>query len=278
MISKGFLIYATGADYVKQAYLCAMSLKATGNTHPVSIVTCDNIPNKYKWVFDQIIPIPWYEKSDSRFQTEHRWKLYHATPYDETIVLDSDVLVLQNLDYFWNIVKNYELYYPTKVFTYRKEPVTSNYYRKAFTENMLPNVYNTLHFFKKSEICKEFFTWVELISNNWELFYGNFCKQHYPKQPSMDITCAIALKILDIDTLCTNDTQELPSIVHMKTKIQGWKKSTARWQDKVGVYFRDDLVLKIGNHLQDTVFHYTENDFVTDQIMEKYESCLKIQK
>lgn len=275
MSSKGFLIYAEGEEYVKQAYLCAMSIIATKNSYPVSIVTCDTVPENYKWAFDQIIDIPWYEKTDSRFKTEHRWKLYHATPYEETIVLDTDVLVLQNLDYLWSFFKNYELYYPSRVFTYRKDLVTSDYYRKAFTANNLPNVYNTLHYFKKCETSKEYYAWVELINNNWELFYGNFCKEHFPKQASMDVTCAIAAKIMDIDTEITNAKQDLPMLVHMKPAVQDWKQSANNWQSRVGVYLTDDLKLKIGNHLQDTVFHYTEDDFVTEEILGKYETCLK---
>ena len=275
MSSKGFLIYAKGSEYVKQAYLCAMSIRATENSYPVSIVTCDTVPKEYKWAFDQIIDIPWYEESDSRFQTEHRWKLYHATPYEETIVLDTDVLVLQNLDYIWSFFKNYDIYYPTRVFTYRKELVTNNYYRKAFYTNNLPNVYNTVHFFRKSDKSKEYYTWVELINNNWELFYGHFCKEHFPKMASMDISCAIAAKIMDIDTEITNTKQDLPMIVHMKPAIQNWRNRTTSWQDRVGVYLTNDLHLKIGNHLQDTIFHYTEDDFVTDEIIGKYETCLK---
>jgi hypothetical protein len=273
--NKGFLIYAAGQVYIKQAYLCAMSVLATENSYPVSIVTSDKVPDEYKWVFDKIIDIPWYTETNSRFQTEHRWKLYHATPYKETIVLDADVLVLQNLDYAWNFFKNYDLFYPTNVFTYRKEHVTSDYYRKAFTANGLPNVYNTLHYFKKCDKSKEYYTWVELINNNWELFYGHFCKEYFPKQPSMDITCAIAAKVMDIDTEITNAKQDLPMLVHMKPAIQNWTNVTSEWQTRVGVYLTDDLKLKIGNHLQDTVFHYTEESFVTDNIIEKYEQCLK---
>ena len=76
------------------------------------------------------------------------------------------------------------------MFTYRKELITNSFYRKAFVKNNLPSVYNTLHYFKKCDLCKEYYTWVELICNNWELFYGNFCQEFYPKQPSMDITAA----------------------------------------------------------------------------------------
>lgn len=275
MSNKGFLLYAEGDEYIKQAYLCAMSILATKNSYPISLVTPDTISDEYKWAFDQIIPVPWYEKADSRFKTEHRWKLYHVTPYEETIVLDTDVLVLQNLDYLWSFFRNYDLYYPTRVFTYRKDLVTNDFYRKAFTANNLPNVYNTLHYFKKCDKSKEFYGWVELINNNWELFYGNFCKEHFPKQASMDVTCAIAAKIMDIDTEITNAKQDLPILVHMKPAIQNWTQTVSSWQSRVGVYLTSDLKLKIGNHHQDSVFHYTENSFVTDDIIRKYEQCLK---
>ena len=78
---------------------------------------------------------------------------------------------------------------------------------------------------------------------------------------------------MDIDTTFTNSTIDLPMIVHMKPSIQNWLNQTSKWQDRVGTYVTDDAILKVGNHLQDTVFHYTENDFVTDNIIRKYEQC-----
>jgi hypothetical protein len=47
MNTKGFLIYADGETYVKQAYLCALSLKVSKNNYPVSLVTCNNVDKKY---------------------------------------------------------------------------------------------------------------------------------------------------------------------------------------------------------------------------------------
>jgi hypothetical protein len=58
--------------------------------------------------------------------------------------------------------------------------------------------------------------------------------------------------------------------------VQGWKEIvTERWQDKVGVYLNSELQLKIGNYKQSGIFHYTEKDFVTDEIINTYEEYLK---
>jgi len=276
MKSNGFVIYAEGEEYVKQAYLAALSLKASGNRYPISVITNNTVKTKYSQIFDQVINIPWYAKSKTDLCTENRWKIYHSSPYERTIVIDSDVLVLEDLEYFWNFTKNYDLYFPTEVFTYRKEKITNDFYRKAFTKNNLPNLYNCLHYFSKSEFSHEFYKWVELISNNWELFYGNFCSKKYPKQPSMDITTAIASKILDCNIEVTNQTHNKPEIVHMKPMIQGWNNTKSQWQSKVGAYLTEDLELKIGNYRQDTIFHYTENSFCTDEIIRKFEKCLNL--
>jgi hypothetical protein len=274
MNNKGFLIYAEGAEYVRQSYLCAMSIMASHNSYPVSIVTNNIVPDEYLWAFDKVIDIPWYTFINSRFKTEHRWKLYHVSPYDQTIVLDSDILVLHDLEYFWKFLDNRDLYFPTSVMTYRAEIIHDDYYRQAFTANNLPNVYNAVHYFRKSALAHEFYAWVELVTTNWELFYGNFCKEYYPKEPSMDITTAIVARIMDIDDDITNRQYLSPNIVHMKPVIQGWKNIPDRWQDTVGVYLTDDCTLKIGNYLQNTIFHYTENSFVTSRIIGKYELCL----
>jgi len=275
MQGKGFVIYAEGPDYVRQAYLCALSLRAASNEFPVSIVTSNIVDYKYRWVFDKIIDIPWYTESKFQLAVENRWKLFHATPYYETIVLDSDILVLEDLSYAWNFFQNYDLYFPTRVFTYRKEVIQTDYYRKAFTANQLPNFYNCLHYFKKEKLAQDFFEWVKTVTNNWELFYGHFCSDFYPNEPSMDVTSAIVAKIMDCDTQISNNHQEIPEIVHMKSLAQNWKNPTSKWQDRVGTYLSPDLQLKIGNHRQDSVFHYTENDFCSDELIQKYENRVK---
>ena len=275
-MSKGFVIFADGKQFVEQAYLCALSIKASKNSYPISLVTSNQLTEKQNSVFEHVIKIPWHIEDKSRFKVDSRRKVYHVSPYESTIVLDSDALVLQNLDYFWKYLENYNLYYPSRVFTYRQEQVNEavNPYRKAFFTNNLPNLYNAIYYFKKSTFTKEFYDWIEIVINNWELFYKQFCKHHCPKEPSMDLTVAIVSKILDCDTEITNYKQDLPNLVHMKSLIQNWKSPTTRWQDRVGVYLTENLELKIGNHKQSTVFHYTENDFCNKSVIKKYETAL----
>jgi hypothetical protein len=280
-MTKGYVVLAQNTDtidYVRQAYALALSLKLSQKSVPnISIITDDIVPEEYKSVFENIIPIPWGDAAiNSRFKVENRWKIYHASPYDQTVVLDTDMLVLDDLSSFWNTFEHYDVYYTGKVSDYRNKTVTSDYYRKAFTANQLPNLYSGLHYFKKGEFAKEFYSWVEVITNNWEMFYGHFVSEHYPERASMDITAALAAKVMDVAEQVTNTKHDPVTFVHMKSRIQGWTEPTDSWMQSVAVYFDDDCELKIANYRQQGVFHYTEKDFLTDKIVSKLESlCLK---
>ena len=273
-MSRGIVVLAQNnnqADYVLQACLLALSLKKTNADTKISIITNDTVNEEYKALFDRIIPIPFNDDAtNSDWKIENRWKIYYATPYDETLVLDTDTLVLQNIDTWWNFFSNYEVYFTSTVHCYRNNNITNDYYRRAFTANNLPNLYTGCHYFKKCEFAQEFYTWMELITQNWELFYGQYVKEHYPDRPSMDITAALAAKIMDCTESVTNNKSKIPHFVHMKSRIQDWTEFREQWQDVVPVYLDQESNLKIGNYIQHGIFHYTEKDFVSDVLFENF--------
>lgn len=265
-------------NYVEQASLLAMSLKLTNPNIPISVITNDNVPNEYKKLFDKIIPIPYNDDAkDSDWKVENRWKIYHASPYEQTIVMDTDMIVLQDISSWIEFLSNYDMFYTSNVYTYRGELVTSDFYRKVFTENELPNLYSGLHYFKKSNFAHEFYKWIELVTNNWELFYGQYATEYYPERFSMDVTSAIVAKILDCDDDITNSIAKFPTFTHMKPMIQNWSKPQTNWQDCVGTYIDNMCNIKIGNYQQTGILHYTENNFIKKQnIIDIYRKHLNV--
>jgi hypothetical protein len=59
----------------------------------------------------------------------------------------------------------------------------------------------------------------------------------------------------------------------MKTKLQGWNDNevTETWNQHIGVYFTDELELKIGRYRQLAPLHYHMKDFITDEMIDLYE-------
>ena len=271
------LAQSTDVDYIQQACIAAMSIHATNKNASICLITNDSVPDKYKPLFDHIVEIPWGDHAENEeWKISNRWKIYHAIPYDETVVIDTDMLVLDDISSWFDFLKNYDLFFTSNVYTYRGEPVTNDYYRLAFRKNNLPDIYCGFHWFKKSEMSHEFYTWVEMITNNWQQFYNHHASgKKYQKVCSMDLSCAIAAKIMNIENKITNPNAKNPSFIHMKPKIQNWNENFAtKWQTRLGVYLDDNCKLKIGNFQQSGIFHYTEKDFVNESIIKKYEAYL----
>lgn len=274
-MSKGFLIFAENKNdinYLEQAYALALSIKASQKTiKSVSVVTnVSSVPEEYQKVFDQVISIPWYDKEGTAFSAEHRWKLYHVTPYEETIVLDADMLMLEDISTWWSYCNNFDLKYCSKIKTYKNELVFQDTtHRKTFIENNLTNPYCALHYFKKSEKAYEFYKVLEFVINNWEWCYSKFAPNEYQSWLSMDLSVAIATELsgmLDVvDNVCPFE------FVHMKSALQNWPVVPQRWTNAVRYYINDTGELFVGNIKQFKLFHYIEKDFLSPLLIKHLE-------
>ncbi len=277
---RGFLTFAqNGAeDYLRMAYGLALSLKATQKETPflaVAVTPGTEISDKYRQLFDEVIDIPWNdEASDSSWKLENEWKAYHITPYEETIKLDADMVFTTDIEGWWPLLEREEVFPCTIAETYRGEIITSDFYRKCFTANSLPNVYTAFMYFKTGDVGLELFQLVEDIYHNWQRFFGEFLEPvTRPAYVSTDVVFALAMKILGI----TSPHWLIPRFVHMKSRLQHWPEVVAsdeNWLKHVPVTFTDDLMLKIGRYRQFFPVHYQRKEFLTNEIIQTYERAL----
>ena len=282
MMSKGYLIFAQNNktdDYVRMAYALALSIKVSqNNVNAVSLVTdiVDAVPNHYKDIFDNVIAVPWSDHSYfSSWKIENRWKLYSISPYDETVILDADMLFMSSIDNWWEYLSNsHDMCFVTKSMTYRGDVADDSYYRKTFIDNNLPNVYSAFFYFKKSDKISNYWNTVKMITLNWKTFFQKFLSQNVPNRLSMDVVFALAAKIHGINDDITSSFG-YPTIIHMKPYAQGWKAPEDSWINLVGSYMNSQGILKIGNYQQSGIFHYTEKEFLTDHIVKVYENLYR---
>lgn len=278
-VSKGFLIYAQNTDttdYVRQAYALALSIKGSQKKiNSVSLVTNDIVPVSYQNVFDSIIEIPWGDQSnDSRFRAENRWKLYHCTPYDETIVLDSDMLLLEDISYWWEYCNNYDIKFCSRIKNHKLELVVDTYYRKSFVENKLTNPYYALHYFKKNEAAYEFYKVLEFVCNNWEWCYSKFAPNLYQNWLSMDLATAIAIEITGNYESSIDNCSPL-EFIHMKPAIQNWGDiAYTSWLNAVPHVLNGKNELVVSNIKQIKLFHYIEDSFLSQSIILQLEELV----
>lgn len=125
-MSNGICLVAQNnntTDYIRQAYALALSVLANSPRTNISLITNDEVLPKYQKVFDKIIPIPWGDSANNKqWKIENRWKVYHITPYENTVVMDVDMLVLDNINKVWQrFTKSPPLLFTKNVKTYRNE-------------------------------------------------------------------------------------------------------------------------------------------------------------
>lgn len=284
MSSRGYIVLVQNnstTNYLEQAYALALNLKLTQSTVNNLTICVDEhtkalIEQKHIDVFDHIVDIPWLDAAkDAEWKIQNKWKYYYMSPYDETVILDTDMIFPVDVSYWWDILSGRDVWATTRVRTYRGEVISDdNMYRKAFTGNDLPNIYTAFFYFKKCTLAAELFKLIEIIFNNWQRFFHLYVPVNKPDRISGDVAYALAIKLLGIEHLCTRENiTSVPTFVHMKSHIQNIPHADMSnvWTDTLPTYYRSCNHFKIGNFQQYLPFHYHEKEWLTSEMVTQLE-------
>jgi hypothetical protein len=268
---RGYLLFAinsSATDYVKLAYSCALSIKLTQppGYNNVSIVVSDpdQVPDRFK-IFDHVIAYQGSRGMDVRSRG------YDFSPYEETILLDSDLLFLNPVDHYWTSAESMELLIATRADSYRQQQIHYGPYRKIFEANKLNDVYSAWTYFKKTPAVKEFFDIVKLLTDNSEFTNKQFLKDNGLKNIPTDEAFALAIELADIDAV--RPEWGFPRITHMKGLVQQWSKPTNDWHDRVRMSVDEAGQIKIGVWQQTDILHYVTKDLISDNIINLLEAA-----
>ena len=266
----GYLIVVSTsdkADYLRMAYALALSIKNTQRPGYDKVALVIDDSDKIKdlkspWVFDHVI-----EWKNETFWTGRSW-MDQLTPFENTVCLDADMLFFRDYSHWVEFfIDNCDIYVANTAYTYRDEVVTSDFYRKAFVKNDLPNLYSFYTFFKRdNELAKEFFTLGRYIIKYPTEFNNLFLTNHRPAVIGTDEAFSLSSKILDISDQIAYPL-EFPRVAHMKGQVQNWPWPADNFTHHVGFYLDKEGKLKIGNYQQNNIVHYVEKDLITDEVI-----------
>tara|TARA_B110000495_G_scaffold126233_1_gene109847 strand:- start:3134 stop:3985 length:852 start_codon:yes stop_codon:yes gene_type:complete len=188
---QGVLIFARNnaqIDYIKQAHFLAKRIKEYLHL-PTSIVT-DSLQyltdtyKDYETVFDKIIEVP-YSQSPSikryydgsniykqlEFKNDLRTNAYDLSPYEETLMLDSDYIVSNQLfthcftqEHDFLIYKNAH-----DLSGYRNDPQFQH-----ISDTSVDFYWATCVFFRKTKTNKIYFELAKHIQENWQHYNSIF--------------------------------------------------------------------------------------------------------
>ena len=190
--SAGILLFANNnekIDYLKQAYFLAKKVKYYLNL-PTTVVTdsVKYLKDQYRdadVVFDKIVEVSWSDenyfyknyrdgtltKIKLQFKNQLRSKAYDISPYNETLLLDTDIILcnnqyiqcfLQNNNFLiYHNACDLSLFRKSNEFTYINDIGVKFYWATAV-------------FFRKSKENKIFFNLLQHIQENWNHYRSIF--------------------------------------------------------------------------------------------------------
>jgi len=237
-MTKGFVIMAQGADYEKCANVLEKSLKRVMPDANVTIVTTDMLPYG-----DQAPDTDWKLQND--------WQVYEASPYDETIKIESDIFIPRDISHWWDILSVQDVVVSSGIRNFRGEPSDVRVYRRFIDDNNLPDTYNALTYFKKSDTAEQFFKIVRNVFENWEE-YKAVLKCNPQETATTDWVYAIACHIIGVEKTMMPSFGEF-SMVHMKQFINGLP--TEDWTNTLVTEIHSD-VIRVNTCPQVYPFHY----------------------
>lgn len=234
---------AQGNDYVKCAKALERSIKNVMPNANVTIITTEMLPYG-----DQAVDTDWKLQND--------WQVYEASPYEYTIKLEADMYLPKSIDYWWDVLKERDVVVSTTARNFKQEITPVRAYRRFIDDNKLPDTYNGLTYFKKSERAEQFFKVVRDIFENWDE-YRAILKCNKDELATTDWVYALACHIIGVEHTTLPNFKDM-SMIHMKQFINGTPSED--WRD-VLVYEILPNTLRVNTIPQMYPFHYHLKDF-----------------
>ena len=254
---QGYLIVATNTpntDYVNCSETLAKTIKYWHPDAKICLLTNEKVvPN---FLFDYVREFPFPVDTANPYAND--WQAFHATPFRETIKLESDMLITGPIDHWWTMLRHRDVVVSTGCRDWKNRKASARHYRQVFDANNLPDVYNAITYWRLSTAAQEFFVTVRNIFENWP-HYRAMLK--FPEQsPSTDVVYAIAATIVGPET-CTMPFASYPTIIHMKRHIIAANREL--WLDTLVAEYRD-YELRVNTIMQHGAFHYHVKDWNHD--------------
>lgn len=248
-MNKGFVIMAQGDDYVKCASALEKSIKRVMPDANITIVTTAMLPHG-----DQAPNTNWKLQND--------WQVYDASPYEYTIKLEADMYIPKNIDYWWDILSHRDLVVSSAIRNYKQDISDNRVYRRFIDDNNLPDAYNAITYFKKSDIAKQFFAIVRDVFENWDHYKASL-RCNAQELATTDWAYAIACHIMGVENTMMPTFTDM-TMVHMKQYIN--EIPTENWTDTFVYECLPDHI-RIQTIPQRYPLHYHIKNF-SDKILE----------
>lgn len=238
-MDKGFVIVAQNTkttDYVKCAEVLKKSILKQMPEANVTILT--ELP------YGDLAP-------DSDWKLINDWQVYEASPYEYTIKLEADMYIPNDISYWWDVLQDRDIAVCSTIRNFKNEISDVKMYRQFIIDNKLPDVYNAITYFKKSELAEQFFGTVRNIFENWDE-YKKMLKCDPEEQATTDWVYSIACHLIGVEKTTIPEFTPF-SMIHMKQFINN--TIIENWTNELVYEFTDPIKIQTFPQLYPLHYH-----------------------
>lgn len=267
---NGIITYADSNQHVKQAVLLAVTAKKNSNLPVTIVVPKEELVTAYKDYFDNICVL---EKVDS--VERGLVDTLTQTPYDNTLFLYSDTLILTNIEDVFQQLDFYDIVMNRELLDFKGSKITRQLYeqRKMIVKNNLQDVWSNAILYKKTDAVMELTKLTHRIITFWRVFKDQFLKEYSiddKLELKFNVALCLAIKLSDTSValgfpLTTLSRQE------ENTASLAW--ANLDWFKFLNAWVMDNGQVKVENYIQAGIWHYGKNwinDDIYDRILEVY--------
>ena len=256
-MNKGYVVLAQNTEktnYIECAEALALSIRNVMPSADITLITDNVDDSKY---FDKVIALPYGDLApDSDWKLINDWQVYDASPYDYTIKLEADLYIPKSIDYWWEILQPHDVVVSTTIRNFRQEISDCRVYRRFIDNNKLPDTYNAITYFRKSDTAKRFFEIVRDVFEHYDDYKG-ILQVDLDDVATTDWAYAIASHIIGVEKTTLPSFTNM-SMIHMKQFVNN--QGSEDWTDQFLYELSKDSI-RINTFPQYYPFHYNVKSF-----------------
>ena len=197
------------------------------------------------------------------------------TPYDNTLFLYSDTLILTNIEDVFQQLDFYDIVMNKDLLDFKGSKITRQLYeqRKMIVKNNLQDVWSNAILYKKTDAVMELTKLTHRIITFWHTFKDQFLKEYSiddKLELRFNVALCLAIKLSDVSVaqgfqLTTLSRQE------ENTASMAW--ANLDWFKFLNAWVMDNRQVKVENYIQAGIWHYGKNwinDDIYNRILEVY--------
>tara|TARA_B100000941_G_scaffold249937_1_gene195992 strand:+ start:255 stop:1103 length:849 start_codon:yes stop_codon:yes gene_type:complete len=281
-MSKGFITLGidTEKDRIFHSYALAYSIKHSDPKSQTCLVVdkgkSDLVPKDYLEIFDYIVELPFGNSAHvDGFHGMNIWQMFHCSPFDETIYVDSDTLLHNiDIDLLWDTLSSKgDFAVPQNALSYRNYSIDNTHRFEFESLYNLPKFFNNMIYWKKdAQLSLEWFKMADPIMQNWRSAYNRFFTDKKPTTFDKNILCNLVTHCLDVQN-------EIGVLVgnhfDLHADCQGvWTEDLPKeWTEMLNYWISANGKIQIENHIITSgIIHYCDENFLTDEVIDVYRS------